>query len=117
MWPGVGFDVVPSDCLAARLARLALGWVDRKVTGPSEEIRETARVYLWGEAKDAAGRAVTSTIETPEGYRFTAVSAVESVIRVLAGRVQPGAWTPSKAFGPDFVTELPGVVAGEVRTG
>ncbi len=97
--------------------RLALAWVDRKVTGPSEEVRETARVYLWGEAKDAAGRAVTSTVETPEGYRFTAVSAVESVIRVLAGRVQPGAWTPSKAFGADFVTELPGVVAGEVRTG
>jgi short subunit dehydrogenase-like uncharacterized protein len=97
--------------------RLALAWVDRKVTGPSEEVRETARVYLWGEAKDAAGRAVTSTVETPEGYRFTAVSAVESVVRVLAGRVQPGAWTPSKAFGADFVTELPGVVAGEVRVG
>jgi short subunit dehydrogenase-like uncharacterized protein len=96
------------------IKRLALSWVDRKVTGPSEEIRETARVYLWGEAKDAAGRAVTSTVETPEGYRFTAVSAVESVVRVLAGRVQPGAWTPSKAFGADFVTELPGVVAGEV---
>ncbi len=95
--------------------RLALAWVDRKVTGPSEQMRETGRVYLWGEAKDAAGRAVTSTIETPEGYHFTAVSAVESVIRVLAGRVQPGAWTPSKAFGADFVTELPGVVAGEVR--
>jgi short subunit dehydrogenase-like uncharacterized protein len=99
------------------IKRLALAWVDRKVTGPSEEMRETARVHLWGEAKDAAGRKVTSTIETPEGYRFTAISAVESVIRVLAGRVQPGAWTPSKAFGADFVTELPGVVAGEVRTG
>jgi len=97
--------------------RLAQKWVDRKVTGPSEEMRETARVHLWGEAKDAAGRKVTSTIETPEGYRFTAISAVESVIRVLAGRVQPGAWTPSKAFGADFVTELPGVVAGEVRPG
>jgi short subunit dehydrogenase-like uncharacterized protein len=97
--------------------RLAQKWVERKVTGPSEQMRETGRVYLWGEAKDAAGRKVTSTIETPEGYRFTAVAAVESVVRVLAGRVQPGAWTPSKAFGADFVTELPEVVAGEVRTG
>jgi short subunit dehydrogenase-like uncharacterized protein len=97
--------------------RLAQKWVEKKVTGPSEQMRETGRVYLWGEAKDAAGRTVTSTIETPEGYHFTAVSAVESVVRLLAGRVQPGAWTPSKAFGADFVTELPGVVAGEVRTG
>jgi short subunit dehydrogenase-like uncharacterized protein len=97
--------------------RLAKKWVEKKVTGPSEQMRETGRVYLWGEAKDAAGRKVTSTIETPEGYRFTAVSAVESMVRVLAGRVQPGAWTPSKAFGADFVTELPEVVAGEVRPG
>jgi short subunit dehydrogenase-like uncharacterized protein len=97
--------------------RLALAWADRKVTGPSEEIRETARVHLWGEARDAAGRQATSTIETPEGYRFTALSAVESLTRVLAGRVQPGAWTPSKAFGADFVTELPGVLAGEIKVG
>jgi short subunit dehydrogenase-like uncharacterized protein len=99
-----------------RMKRLALRWVDKKVTGPSEEMRETGRVHLWGEAKNAAGRTVTSTIETPEGYRFTAVSAVTSVERILEGKVPPGAWTPSKAFGPDFVTELPGVVAGEVRS-
>lgn len=95
--------------------RLAQSWVERKVTGPSEEIRETTRVYLWGEAKDAAGRAVTSTLETPESYRFTAISAVESVERLLDGKVPPGAWTPSKAFGADFVGELPGVFVGEVR--
>ena len=82
---------------------------------PSEEVRETARSYLWGEVKDAAGHAVTSTIETPEGYRLTAVSAVTIVERVLAGKVPPGAWTPSKAFGADFVAELPGVFVGEIR--
>jgi short subunit dehydrogenase-like uncharacterized protein len=95
--------------------RLAQRWVERRVTGPSPEQRETGRVYLWGEARNAAGRAVTATLETPEAYRFTAVSAVASVQRVLAGNVQPGAWTPSRAFGADFVTELPGVVAGEPR--
>jgi short subunit dehydrogenase-like uncharacterized protein len=89
--------------------------VEKRVTGPTPEQRETARVYLWGEARNAAGRTATATLETPEGYRFTAVSAVTSVERVLAGKVQPGAWTPSRAFGADFVTELPGVVAGEVR--
>jgi short subunit dehydrogenase-like uncharacterized protein len=94
--------------------RLAQAWVDRKVTGPSEDLRETGRVHLWGEAKNAAGRMATSTLETPEAYRLTAISAVASVERVLEGKVQPGAWTPSKAFGADFVTGLPGVVAGEV---
>jgi short subunit dehydrogenase-like uncharacterized protein len=95
--------------------RLAQRWVEKKVTGPTPQQRETARVYLWGEARNGAGRVVTSRIETPEGYRFTAESAVASIEKVLAGTVPPGAWTPSKAFGADFVTTLPGVVAEEVR--
>lgn len=95
--------------------RFAQRWVEKKVTGPTPQQRETARVYLWGEARNAAGRVVTSRIETPEGYRFTAESSVACIEKVLAGTVQPGAWTPSKAFGADFVTTLPGVMAEEVR--
>jgi short subunit dehydrogenase-like uncharacterized protein len=78
-------------------------------------VRETARVHLWGEARNAAGRTVTATLETPEGYRFTASSAVTSVERLLAGTVSPGAWTPSRAFGADFVASIPGVAWGELR--
>jgi short subunit dehydrogenase-like uncharacterized protein len=100
----------------APVKRFAQRWVERRVTGPTPEQRETGRVYLWGEVRNAAGRTATATLETPEAYRFTAVSAVAAAERVLAGKVQPGAWTPSKAFGADFVTELPGVVAGEVRS-
>jgi short subunit dehydrogenase-like uncharacterized protein len=97
--------------------RFAQRWVERRVTGPTPEQRETARVYLWGQAKNAAGRTVTATLETPEAYRFTAESAVAAVERVLGGKVQPGAWTASRAFGAGFVTELPGVVAGNVQAG
>jgi short subunit dehydrogenase-like uncharacterized protein len=88
--------------------------VDRRAPGPSEEIRQTARVYLWGEAKNAAGARVTATLETPEAYRLTAVSAVECARRAVAGEVPAGAWTPSKAFGARFVDTLPEVVAGEI---
>jgi len=95
--------------------RLAQRWVERKVTGPSEQVRETARVHLWGEVRNPAGRTVTATLETPEGYRFTASSSVASVERLLQGTVSPGAWTPSLAFGADFVASLPGVVAGELH--
>src|SRR3954469_4906998 len=97
------------------IKRLALHWVDKRVTGPSEQVRETARIHLWGEVRNAAGRPVTATLETPEGYRFTAASAVASVERLLQGTVPPGAWTPSRAFGADFVAGLPGVVVGELR--
>lgn len=97
------------------IKRFAQRWVERKVTGPSPEAREKGRVHLWGEVKDAAGRTATATLETPEGYRFTAVSAVASVERVLQGTVPAGAWTPSRAFGADFVDGLPGVAVGEIR--
>lgn len=105
--------LMPFLPLAGRkpVKRILQAWVDRTVTGPSRDVRESARVYLWGEVRSAAGQAVTSTLETPEAYRFTAVSAVECARRAAEGRVPPGAWTPSRAFGRDFVTELPGVVA------
>jgi len=88
--------------------------VDRRAPGPSAEVRATARTYLWGEVKNAAGAVVTATLETPEAYRLTAVSAVECARRAAAGLVPPGAWTPSKAFGADYATGLQGVVAGPV---
>ncbi len=89
--------------------------VRQKVTGPSAEMRSTARTFLWGEALDAAGRRATTRLETPEAYAFTATAAIASLERVLAGGVEPGAWTPSQAFGAHFVDELPGVVAHRVE--
>jgi short subunit dehydrogenase-like uncharacterized protein len=91
--------------------------VDRREPGPGPEARATARSYLWGEVKNAAGVTVTATLETPEGYRLTALSSVECARRAAAGLVSPGAWTPSQAFGADYVTELPGVAAGPAVRG
>jgi short subunit dehydrogenase-like uncharacterized protein len=95
--------------------RLLQAAIVRRVSGPPPEVRETARVYLWGEARNAAGERVTATLETPEAYRFTAESAVECVLRVLGGTVPTGSWTPGRAFGPHFAAELPGVLEGELR--
>lgn len=97
------------------LKRVLQGAIGRSVSGPTPQARETARVYLWGEARNAAGDRVTATLETPEGYRLTAESAVECVLRVRAGAVRSGSWTPARAFGPHFAAELPGVVEGELR--
>lgn len=85
--------------------------VRKTVTGPDAKARETGRVYLWGRVRNAAGVAMTARLETPEAYAFTATTAVESLRRVAAGEVQPGAWTPAKAFGPDYAASFPGVVA------
>ena len=94
-----------------------LQWrIERTVTGPDEATRETTRTFVWGQVDNAAGRRVTGTLETPEGYAFTAVSSVECAHRVLAGQVKPGSWTPSKAFGSGFVGDLAGVSVGDLTS-
>jgi short subunit dehydrogenase-like uncharacterized protein len=87
--------------------------VEVRPPGPDAEERAAGRVYLWGEARNAAS-AVQATLQTPEGYRFTALSAVECARRAAAGEVSPGAWTPSRAFGADFAASFPGVLAGPI---
>lgn len=83
--------------------------VKSRVTGPGESVRTTARVFLWGSARNTAGEEVTQTMTVPEGYHFTAMSAVLAVRRLLE-RPRAGAETPARLFGSGFVTEIPGVV-------
>lgn len=86
----------------------ALRRVDATVTGPTAAQRETARMQLWGLATDPQGRRAEATLETPEGYALTAATAVECLVRLLAGGVPAGFQTPSRAFGADFITQMPG---------
>jgi saccharopine dehydrogenase (NAD+, L-lysine-forming) len=117
------FTVLPPPTL--RLARLLVPFlgllgrpairrrlqarVRRRVTGPSAEIRRTARIALWGRATAPDGSSVTRSLSVPEGYTITALAAVECARRALAGDLRPGAATPSRAFGPELLAALPGV--------
>lgn len=74
--------------------------------GPDAERREQSHIDLWGEAWNAAGDRRSRTMRVPEGYTFTAASAVLAIERVLAGHVEPGSWTPAKAFGSSFVNDV-----------
>jgi short subunit dehydrogenase-like uncharacterized protein len=74
--------------------------------GADAETRERSRVFLWGEARDAAGNRIEETAETPDGYSLTARASVEAVRRVLRADVLPGAWTPAQAFGASFLDEI-----------
>ena len=118
----------PATIRAARLTRpsaplLRLAFVQRflkrrieaRVRGPSAEERAAGSVQLWGRVSDGS-RSVEMTMQTPEGYAFTAEAALQAARRVLAGRVAPGAWTPSLAFGAGFAGSLPGVQVGEPRS-
>lgn len=104
--------------LGARPLQAAIAaYIDRAVDGPSAEAREAAASFVWGRVEDDEGRWAELTLSAPEGYGFTAHSAVEAARRVEAGEVAPGAWTPSRAFGSDFVSTVDGVAIDAVRTG
>jgi short subunit dehydrogenase-like uncharacterized protein len=98
--------------LLMRQSRLR-DWAERRiartVSGPSEQELEKGRCWIWGEAVNPAGRKASIRMETPEPYRLTVVTALESVRRILAGEVAPGAWTPSTAFGAEFALGFDGV--------
>jgi short subunit dehydrogenase-like uncharacterized protein len=78
-------------------------------TGPDAAMRANARMYLWGEARNASGATRAMTMTTPEGYAFTVVSALNAVERVLES-TRPGAFTPAKLLGADFVATVPRVL-------
>jgi short subunit dehydrogenase-like uncharacterized protein len=81
--------------------------IDARVSGPSAEIRAAARMRVWGRVTHTDGRTLQGTAETPEGYRLTAMSAVECARRVMEGAPAAGYHTPSSAFGARFLESLP----------
>lgn len=85
------------------------GQIGKRVKGPSPQARARDEMYVYGEASDAAGNKVALRLRTPEGYTFTADAAVTAMQKVVEGAVEPGAYTPSRAFGADFVLGLEGV--------
>jgi short subunit dehydrogenase-like uncharacterized protein len=97
--------------LAAARFALPLGllqWgIRRFIAGPSAEERRTLRGSFWGRVSDATGQTVEATLVTASGYQLTVWAALACLERVLAGTVAGGFWTPSKAFGPDFVLSIP----------
>lgn len=76
--------------------------------GPSEEIRTTARAQVLAQAQAPAGTLVRSRLETPEPYALTVETALLVARRVLAGDAPTGYQTPSMAYGPDLILEVPG---------
>ena len=80
----------------------------RAVRGPSEEERKTGRSVVWGRVTAPGGRSVEGVLETLEAYALTAQASARAARHVLAGEVKPGVLTPSLAFGPRFVEEVPG---------
>jgi short subunit dehydrogenase-like uncharacterized protein len=68
---------------------------------------DSGRASLWGRASDGGNRAIEATLETPEGYRLTVLTALAAVEQLVSRGVAPGFWTPARAFGSQFVLSIP----------
>ena len=103
--------------LATRMVRRGVAAVvRRRVSGPSAQARAAGATVVWGEVEDPAGRRAAARLHGPDGYTFTAETAVRALERVLAGGTPTGFLTPAKAFGPDFVLDVPGVSRQDLET-
>jgi len=121
--PNVEVYVPVSPRALANLRRLGrLGWllrfgpaqefmkwrIRKGAPGPSAAEREKTPVFVWGEARNAAGRKVTARVRVPNGYTVTTDASIAIARRLLEGGVSPGFTTPARLMGADFVTRLPG---------
>ena len=97
--------LLATDAARGALKRL----VAAQPAGPSESQQAEGFTLLYGEVLDDAGGRRVSRLRTPEPYRLTAETALASAVNVLAGCAEPGFQTPSRLFGPDFITEFDGV--------
>jgi saccharopine dehydrogenase (NAD+, L-lysine-forming) len=81
----------------------------RLPAGPTAEQREKSRTIVWGEVRDGAGRVARARLTAPDGYAFTAITALAAANAVLEGKAPPGFQTPARAFGADWVLGFEGV--------
>jgi short subunit dehydrogenase-like uncharacterized protein len=94
--------------------RFLKGRIQAGPPGPNDEQRKTGESLLWGEVADAAGRTAAARLHGPEGYTLTALTALAAVEKILAGKAPPGFQTPSRAYGADFILEIPGVARTDI---
>jgi short subunit dehydrogenase-like uncharacterized protein len=81
--------------------------IEMSTTGPDEQARENTPSFVWGEARNARGKIRTARLVTPNGYSLTVSSALLAV-ELMNMDVPGGSYTPSRLFGPEMVTRLPG---------
>lgn len=84
--------------------------IEATIPGPNEAELVASRSSLWARASDEGGRSVEATLETPGGYPLTVSTTLAVLARVLRGEAPRGFATPARAFGKDFILEVPGTI-------
>jgi len=90
--------------LVRRGFQRAVPWL---LAGPSDQERQQEQGAFWGRVSDAGGCQVQATLQTASGYQLTVWTALAALERILEGGTGTGFVTPSKAFGPEFILDIP----------
>jgi len=101
-----------------RMVQPFLGWgwvqnllkrqVDKKIKGPSQQAREKAPTFVWGEVGNASGDLKTARLQTANGYEVTKFGALAIAQHLLGDCSQVGYTTPAALMGSQFASGLPG---------
>ncbi|MCW3119033.1 MAG: Saccharopine dehydrogenase [Chitinophagaceae bacterium] len=83
--------------------------MSRRPAGPSDEQREKAIGFVWGQVSNAAGKTVTARLTGSEGYTITLHGCLLIAQKILQGNFNTGYQTPASAYGEDLVLEIPGM--------
>lgn len=81
--------------------------IERTVRPPDPAQRDRYPTFVWGEARNAAGRICTARLRTSSGYTLTVDAAIGILEHVLNAAPTPGFKTPTMLVGADFVSSLP----------
>jgi short subunit dehydrogenase-like uncharacterized protein len=95
-------------CAPAIVQRMLKKLIEMSTTGPDEQARENTPSFVWGEVRNARGKTRTARLVTPNGYSLTVSSALLTAEELLSMDVPGGSYTPSRLFGAEMVTRLPG---------
>ncbi len=85
------------------IKNIVASYIMKNITGPTKEERDSTLTYIWGRVENAKGEMIEEVYQFMEGYNLTAKGAAECAERVLKNSLQPGTYTPSLAFGSEFM--------------
>ncbi|MBS3944065.1 MAG: saccharopine dehydrogenase NADP-binding domain-containing protein [Melioribacter sp.] len=85
------------------IKKLSTNYVSKNFTGPDKEMRDSTETYIWGKVENEKGESIEQIYRVMEGYNLTAKGAAESALRIMRNELKPGTYTPSLAFGSDFL--------------
>lgn len=85
------------------IKRITSKYVSKKFSGPNKKQRDKTETFIYGKVKNAKGESIEQAYKILEGYNLTAKGATEIALRVFNNELKPGYYTPSLAFGSNFL--------------